>query len=106
MAFAGLHVAFGYMKRSPANTAPIYGPLISAETMAAAGTTSAKAPAEPSGLIGDPMASVRSSADAWISVGANPVDPTVITNPRRFVPANTTVDFFCSPFDRVRWALA
>lgn len=106
MAFAGLNVTFGFLSTN-GNTAvaPIYGDISASHNMAVAGTSSVAAPAYVSGGGSTPMASVRSTADAWITVGKAPTDPSV-DGVRRFIPANETVDFTCNPGDKVRWALA
>ena len=110
MALSGLNVTFGvmYLNQNRVSVAPIYGPSTSSDTMATAATSSVSAPTVANLQFQAPMASVYASADAWITVGANPADPSVDSpsGGRRFIPATTPVDFLCNSGDKVRWAAA
>lgn len=110
MTFAGFNVTFGLIQTSsqqPVTPAPIYGPSESSQTMAAATTSSVAATGGPNPSY-VPMASFYSSADAWVTIGPNPADPSVDQpiGGRRIIPAQTLIDVFCSVGDKVRWALA
>lgn len=106
MAFAGLNVTFGYISTNGGVAiAPVYGAITASHNMSVAGTSNVAAPplsADPSRT---PMASIYSTADAWITTGLIPSDPTV-DGARRFVPAVTLVDFLIGANEKVRWAAA
>lgn len=113
MAFSGFNVTFGVMMMNSGRTtlAPIYGPSVASNNMASAGTSSVAAaeistPAFP--YAQQCVASVYSSADAWMTIGPIPADPSADTptGGRRFVPAATAIDFLCLPGDKVRWSPA
>lgn len=126
MALSGLNVTFGWIIASPPeaagapagyspSAAPIYGPSSDSQLMAAAATSTKVATrgANPTYL---PCVSIISSADAWVTIGAAPPDPSVDqpTGGRRFIPAYNpsggaafqSIDIFCAVGDKVRWALA
>lgn len=113
MAFAGLNVTFGFIQASAPSgqqitaIAPIYGPSTASQTMAAAATSTVSA-ASGKSLALVPMASIYAAADSWVTIGQNPPDPAVDqpVGGRRFIPATTPIDIFCSPGDKVRWSAA
>jgi hypothetical protein len=110
MAFAGLNVTFGSIQMSQAQQvaiAPIYGPASASENMAAGATSAVSCPAGKNGFAS--MVSVYAAADSWVTIGqGTPADPSAAspTGGKRFIPAATLVDIFCSPGDKVRWSLA
>lgn len=105
--FVGLHVAFCYVGgiNYPTSVLSIYGPVQSAETMDEPGISTASAPAY-SGRYLECMMTVTTQVDAWITTGPTPADPSLPNSPRRIVFANTPVDFFCAPGDKVAWVAA
>lgn len=116
MAFAGLNVTFGWILAPVAGQvggaqsltpAPIYGPSSASQNMAAAATSAVAAVKGPNvGYF--PMVSIYAANDSWVTIGANPPDPSVDqpSGGRRFIPATTLIDVFCNVGDKVRWALA
>lgn len=104
MALAGAHFEFGYQKKVMANSSPVLGPLTSSETLATAGTTTASAP--PTDLQGDPVVNIIVEADAWVSFGNPPPDPSVATSAHRFIFGVTPTPCLIPPGAQVRWVLA
>lgn len=107
MAFSGLHVTFGFVGGPPnsgSSSSPIYGAMTSSDDPATGVNSTASAPAATAGQY--PMASVYAAADSWICVAASPGDPAQAASVRRFIPATTTVDFFCAAGDKIKWVAA
>lgn len=110
MAFSGLHVACRYAGgpgwgRDPM---PVAGAPVWSENMASAATTTNTVPGATTddsygGVLGQPIFSVRASADAWIAIGAT---PNASTGARLFVAANTDYDVFVKPGDKLAWIAA
>jgi len=106
MAFSGFHVVFGYVGGSGReDQVDLFAQAVSSETLTSAGTTTIRAPGPKNGY-GDPVAVIRSSVDAWISIGPSPADPALTTTTRELVPAGVRVDRFVDPGDYIRWAAA
>jgi len=108
MAFAGIHVEFGY-GGGRGVTAGVNGQsaqsifrLISSENLTAAGTTTATASVV-SGFSGEPVARIYALADAWIAFGAA---PDASAEPRTFVPAGETRDYVVKAGDKADWVVA
>ena len=105
MALSGLHVSFhsSSTARRPEKAAPlqIYGEVLAAETLASAGTSTVAAPTSEVSF-----ARVLSSADAWVTFGATPADPSVSSSSRVYVQALTPIDVFVRPGDLFRWSAA
>lgn len=113
MSFPVFHVTFGFLKSDGyfRHSAAIYGYASDSEDQTTAGTTIVQAPKTRDH--GEPMASVRTTVDAWVThtlvgapVGAAPPDPSVATNPRRPCPANSTIDFFVPTGAKIAWSVA
>lgn len=108
MAFAGLHVAWGFAgsKQNPSiNPKQEYGVLHkpeTSETIAAAGTSTSVAPTA-NGNAGPPLASIIASADSWVAFGAAP-DAT--TGARVLMQAGVPREFYVTPGDKVAFILA
>lgn len=108
MAFAGVHVVFGYAggrgviegirKNSPQSLLR----MVSSETLATAGTTTITAPAKDS-LQGEPIARVTASADSYIAFAAA---PNASTGTRDFLPAGETRDYVVFAGDKAAWIAA
>lgn len=110
MAFSGFHVVFGYASGSMGGNgrdtdAGLLSDVTSAQTMAAAATSTAAAPDKSRGGA-RPMAVLYASADSWYTVGATPADPTGASSPRDMVMAGERREIFVDPGDKIRWALA
>ena len=105
MALSGLHVAFGYAG-SPApggmDVTALSRNTVASETLTNPGATTITAPAGALEL-GQAVASLRCSVDAWIAIGPN---PNASANPRRYLSANTDFDIFVFAGDKVAWAAA
>ena len=104
MALSGLHVVAGYAGSSSQRhlSQPLLGRIKWSETLATAGTSALGAP-ENSDREGQPVFRLRSSADAWIAIGRT---PNASASPRLAIPANTDIDIFVEPGERVAWVPA
>lgn len=104
MALSGLHVVCAYAGGSGSDGRPV--PLMAdiawTQTMSAAGTTTNTAPSS-GAASGRSMFRIRSSVDAWCSVGPTP-DAT--TGKRFFVTSNSDYDVFASSGDKLAWVTA
>lgn len=104
MALSGLHVACLYAGAPTMRhlSQPIPGDFVWSETPASGVTTTNAAPAARDSM-GDPVFRIRTSADAWVSVG---VAPNANANPRFLVTANEDYDLFVKPGDKLQWVAA
>lgn len=104
MALSGVHVAAGYVGSPTVNAqAPLLlGKVTASETMAAGGTSTARAPGA-SEQYGPAVFEVYGSADFYIAWGTA---PNSTSGPRVFVPANTTRDVIANAGDYLKWELA
>jgi len=103
MAFSGLHVVCGFAGVPSANRSvqPVLNNIQWSEAPASATPTTRAAPG--GGDNGGPIFRIRTSADAWVAVGNNPV---ATTNPRVFVAAGADYDLGVSPGDKLAWVAA
>lgn len=107
MAFAGVHVEFGYaggfgVKTVSGNSAQSLFRMTSSENLTTAGTTTATAPAV-SQFGGEPVARIYALADAWIAFGTA---PDASAEPRAFIPAGETRDYVVKAGEKVDWVVA
>lgn len=104
MPLSGLHVVCGYAGAPSQRhrSQPILGEVRWSESPAS-GVTTTNTAIVPSDTMGDPVFRIRTSAEAWVSVGAN---PNANANPRILVPAGEDYDIFVEPGDRLQWVAA
>lgn len=107
MAFAGIHVEFGYgggrgVIVNDGKSAQSLFRLVSSENKTTAGTTTASAPVVDS-FSGEPIARVYALADSWIAFGSA---PNASVEPRAFIPAGETRDYVVKYGDKVAWIAA
>ncbi|WP_413709833.1 hypothetical protein [Rhizobium sp. Rhizsp82] len=103
MAFSGFRVVCGYAgsyRRDKSQA--ILGKIIWAETPATGVATTNGAPAD-SDAYGQPFFRLRSSVDAYVSIGTA---PNANAEPRILVPANTDYDVFAGGGEKVQWVAA
>lgn len=107
MAFAGVHVAFGYAGSrgvktiGEVSTQALFR-IVSSETVTAAGTSTAVAPVASSSL-GEPIARVTAAADSFVAFGAA---PNASTGVRDIIPAGETRDYVVNVGDKMAWVAA
>jgi len=108
MAFAGIHVEFGYggargvKSGISGQSAQSLFRLVSSENLTAAGTTTATAPVV-SDHSGEPVARIYALADAWIAFGTA---PDASAEPRTFIPAGETRDYVVKAGEKADWVVA
>lgn len=108
MAFAGIHVEFGYggsTIKPQLQVKSDFGILskpTATENLAAPGTTTAFAP-EIDGNGGQPIVNIIAAADSWASIAAA---PNASNNPKVFLQAGIPTQRYCNPGDKVAYVAA
>lgn len=116
MALVGLSITFHelIMNADRQVPAPVYGPSIGSDNPQTPGVASIACPTPTGGV--NPLTqlvcvSCRAAVDSWVTVGASPGDPTQASpvGGRTYVPGINTspmpTDIFCSPGDKVKYAV-
>lgn len=108
MAFAGLHVEFGYggsTVKGQILTKADFGILAkptASQNLTTAGTTTAVAP-EIDGNGGQPIVNMIAAADSWASIGPA---PNASNDPKVFLQAGVPTQRYCNPGDKVAFVTA
>ncbi|QCL95252.1 hypothetical protein CFBP7129_00840 [Agrobacterium tumefaciens] len=102
MAFSGLHVVCAYAGASfmRDREQTVLGKVQWSESPATGVTTTNHAPPPLDETTGQPVFRIRTSSDAWVSVGP---EPNATSGTRFLVPANIDFDIYVEAGDKLQW---